>query len=274
MGERSLVSVVVPAWCAEKTLAATLDSVLCQTWREIEVLVVDDASPDGTKALAERYAAADERIRVIAQEENGGVSKARNRGVREARGEWIAFLDSDDLWMPEKLEKQMALAERHPEAELFYTGSGFVSEDDRKYGYTLSVPERVNYRSLLGQNVISCSSVLIRRELMLRFPMGNDAVHEDFAVWLKILREQPWAYGVNEPLLVYRVSRSSKSGNKLKAARMTFGTYRYVRVPLLLAVWNGMRYTVRGIRKFRAIGASLTEEKFALPKTEAQTERS
>ena len=102
MGERSLISVVVPAWRAEKTLAATLDSILAQTWRELEVLVVDDASPDGTLALAQSYAAKDPRVRVIAQPENGGVSKARNRGVREARGEWIAFLDSDDLWMPEK----------------------------------------------------------------------------------------------------------------------------------------------------------------------------
>ena len=131
MGEGSLISVVVPAWRAEKTLAAALDSVLAQTWREIEVLVVDDASPDGTLALAESYAARDPRVRVIAQKENGGVSRARNRGVREARGEWIAFLDSDDLWMPEKLERQMALAAQHPEAGLFFTGSAFISEDDR-----------------------------------------------------------------------------------------------------------------------------------------------
>ena len=272
MGEGSLISVVVPAWRAEKTLAAALDSVLAQTWRETEVLVVDDASPDGTLALAESYAARDPRVRVIAQKENGGVSRARNRGVREARGEWIALLDSDDLWMPEKLERQMALAAQHPEAGLFFTGSAFISEDDRKYGYTLSVPERVNYRRLLGQNVISCSSVLVRRELMERCPMGNDAIHEDFAVWLKILREEPWAYGVNEPLLVYRLSRSSKSGNKHKAARMTFGTYRYVRVPLPLAVWSGVLYTVRGIRKFRAIGASLTDEIFALPASGAGSE--
>ena len=174
--------------------------------------------------------------------------------------------------MPEKLKRQMALAAQHPEAGLFFTGSAFISEDDHKYGYTLSVPERVNYRRLLGQNVISCSSVLVRRELMERFPMGNDAIHEDFAVWLKILREEPWAYGVNEPLLVYRLSRSSKSGNKLKAARMTFGTYRYIRVPLPLAVWSGILYTVRGIRKFRAIGASLTDEIFALPASGAEME--
>ncbi len=265
MDERSLISVVIPAWRAEKTLSATLDSVLSQTWREIEVLVVDDASPDGTLALAESYAAKDVRVRVLRQSENGGVSKARNRGVREARGAWVAFLDSDDLWMPEKLERQMALARKHPETGLFFTGSAFISEDDRKYSYTLAVPERVDYHRLLGQNVISCSSVLVRRELMERYPMGNDAIHEDFAVWLKILREEKWAYGVNEPLLVYRVSRSSKSGNKLKAARMTFGTYRYVRVPLPLAVWSGLLYTVRGIRKFRAIGASLTNETFELP---------
>ena len=271
MDGRKLVSVIVPAWRAEKTLAATLGSVLRQTWRELEVLVVDDASPDGTLPLAQSFAEKDARVRVLAQEENGGVSKARNRGVQEARGEWVAFLDSDDLWLPDKLEKQMALAEAHPETGLFYTGSAFISENDRRYGYTMHVPERVSYRRLLGQNVISCSSVLARRELLLRFPMGSDAVHEDFAVWLRILREQPWAYGVDEPLLVYRVSRSSKSGNKLKAARMTFDTYRDVRVPLPLAVWSGLLYTVRGIRKFRAIGASLTEETFALP--EAETEK-
>ena len=87
MGERGLISVIVPAWRAEKTLAATLESILHQTWKELEVLVVDDASPDGTLALAQSYAAKDARIRVLAQEKNGGVSKARNRGVREARGE-------------------------------------------------------------------------------------------------------------------------------------------------------------------------------------------
>ena len=102
MGERSLISVVVPAWRAEKKrLPPRSIPSLSQTWRELEVLVVDDASPDGTLALAQSYAAKEPRVRVIAQPENGGVSKARNRGVREARGEWIAFLDSDDLWMPE-----------------------------------------------------------------------------------------------------------------------------------------------------------------------------
>ena len=92
-------------------------------------------------------------------------------------------------------------------------------------------------------------------------------------MWLKVLREQPWAYGVNEPLLVYRVSRSSKSGNKLKAARMTFGTYRFVRVPLPLAVWSGVLYTIHGVRKYRAIRASLTEEPFALPTAETRSEK-
>ena len=100
MGERSLISVVVPAWRAEKTLAATLDSILSQTWRELEVLVVDDASPDGTLALAQSYAAKEPRVRVIAQPENGGVSKARNRGGRAAGGYCSAFLPRDELWSP------------------------------------------------------------------------------------------------------------------------------------------------------------------------------
>lgn len=124
MGERSLISVVVPgvarrknAWPPRSIPSSRRHGVnsRCSSWTT--------PRRDGTLALAQSYAAKEPRVRVIAQPENGGVSKARNRGVREARGEWIAFLDSDDLWMPEKLERQMALAAQHPEAGLFFTGS-------------------------------------------------------------------------------------------------------------------------------------------------------
>ena len=257
--ERPLVSVVMPAYKAEKTIEAAIESVLRQSWEALELIVVDDASPDTTGEILHRISASDPRVSWYRNETNRGVSYNRNFGVRKAAGEWIAFLDSDDMWEPDKLEKQLRLAAEHPEAGLFFTGSSFIDSEGRQNSYILRVPEKVDFSRLLGQNVISCSSVLVRKDRMLAHPMGNDSIHEDFAVWLEILREEPYAYAVNEPLLIYRVSRSSKSGNKLRAAKMTFQTYRAEKVPFPLTLWKGVLYTLRGIRKFRRIGASWVE---------------
>ena len=257
-----LISVIIPAYNAEKTLEAAVRSVLSQTWGNIEVIVVDDCSADATGEIAGAIAAGDSRVRVYRNESNHGVSYNRNFGVKAAAGSYVAFLDSDDLWLPEKLEKQMRLVERYPEASLFFTGSGFITEDGKRYGYVLRVPENINYRQLAAQNLISCSSVLARRETMLAFPMENDEVHEDFAVWLRILRQESYAYGVDEPLLVYRVSGNSKSGNKVKAAKMTFNTYRFVGIPPLQRIWSFFLYTLRSVRKYSALRASVTEEDY------------
>lgn len=247
------ISIVVPAYKAEKTVGKTLESIRNQTYTNWEAILVNDCSPDGTLTLLESAAAADGRFRVVTNEKNSGVSYSRNRGVQLARGEWIAFLDSDDYWTEDKLEKQLALAEKYPDCGLFYTGSAFVNENGVPYEYTLSVPERVDYRELLKQNVVSCSSVLVRREWLERYPMENDGIHEDFAVWLRILRSGAEARGVNEPLLVYRLSSQSKSGNKKKAALMTWKTYRFVGVSLLRSAWSMGFYTIRSLRKYSGI---------------------
>src|SRR5258706_15644915 len=105
--EESLVSIVTPAFRAEAYIADTIQSVVRQTWTNWELLIVDDCSPDGTCALVESLAAVDSRIKLIRQEKNGGPAAARNKGLELARGRWIAFLDSDDMWLPEKLERQL-----------------------------------------------------------------------------------------------------------------------------------------------------------------------
>ena len=247
------ISIVIPAYKAEKTIGQTLESLKNQTFTQWEALVINDCSPDGTQPLLEKAAAEDERIRVYVNEKNSGVSFSRNRGIAMARGEWIAFLDSDDYWTPDKLEKQMALAEKYPDCGLFYTGSAFVDEEGNLFDYTLAVPECIDYRELKKQNVVSCSSVLVRREWMMRYPMENDGIHEDFAVWLRILRDGKVARGVDEPLLVYRLSANSKSGNKKKAALMTWKTYRFVGLSVVDAAWNMCFYVVRSLRKYRSI---------------------
>lgn len=252
--EELLVSVVMPAFNAEKTIGQAIRSVLKQTHRKLELLIIDDGSADGTLSIAEAYAKQDERIRILRNGGNRGVSYSRNHGVKEARAEWIAFLDSDDLWAPEKLEKQIPAINSNPSCRLFYTGSAFVDEQGEGYEYILRVPERLTYRDLLKQNLISCSSVLAEKAALEEHPMQRDPmIHEDFATWLNILRDGACAVGVDEPLLIYRLSGKSKSGNKLRAAKMQWRTYRAVGLGRVKAIPYFMVYAWRNVKKYKKI---------------------
>lgn len=256
-----MVSIIIPSYNSEKYIAETLGSVLAQTYSDYEVLVMNDCSQDRTAEIVSVYAERDPRIHLVNLEGNRGVSSARNQGVRLAKGEWIAFLDSDDLWKADKLEKQLAfqrkLTEKDPLclAGLLFTGSTFIDEDGNALSSVLHVPERIGFQTLLKQNVISCSSVLVRRELMLKYPMPHvENLHEDFVTWLNILKaEQLEAYGLDEPLLIYRIAHTSRSGNKLKAAIMTYHAYRYVGLGFLEAMQNWLSYSIRSIRKYSKI---------------------
>lgn len=209
------ISIITPAYNCEKYLEEAVESVLAQTMQDWEMLIIDDCSSDNTYDCMEKLAQRDKRIRIFRNIQNTGAAATRNYGIRQAKGQWIAFLDSDDLWRKEKLQKQMAILEKHREATFLFTGSAFIEDDGMTIAHTLHVPEKVNRRRLLRQNVISCSSVLIQRELMMKYPMPEeDGIHEDFATWLSILTEVPWAYSVDEPLLIYRRALASKSGKK------------------------------------------------------------
>ena len=204
------ISIVTPAYNCEKYLEEAVNSVLAQSFEDWELLIIDDCSKDATWLRMQTLAKQDNRIRIFQNRQNSGSAATRNNGIRQARGEWIAFLDSDDLWRPEKLERQMSVLRKHPDASFLFTGSAFIEDDGMTIAHVLHVPEKVSRKKLLKQNVISCSSVLIRRELMLEFPMPEeDGIHEDFATWLAILSKIPCAYGVDEPLLVYRRAHAS-----------------------------------------------------------------
>ena len=248
---KRLVSIVMPAYNCAATLAASVESVLAQHYENWELLILDDGSRDETWPLMQKLAERDSRIRAVQNERNLGVGRTRNRGVGLAEGDWVAFLDSDDLWTPDKLEKQLALSEAHPETGLLYTGSGFIRADGTPMDYVLHVPETLDRRQLLKQNLISCSSVLARKALLERYPMpAGAALHEDFAVWLRILEQNGPARGVDEPLLIYRRSAQSKSGNKWKVARMNWNTYRAVGLNPIRAGYYMIWYTVNGVKKY------------------------
>lgn len=175
------ISIVTPAYNCEKYLEEAVNSVLAQSFEDWELLIIDDCSKDATWLRMQTLAKQDNRIRIFQNRHNSGSAATRNNGIRQAKGEWIAFLDSDDLWRPEKLERQMSVLRKHPDASFLFTGSAFIEDDGMTIAHVLHVPEKVSRKKLLKQNVISCSSVLIRRELMLEFPMPEeDGIHEEF----------------------------------------------------------------------------------------------
>ena len=244
-----LISIIMAAYNAEKTIERAINSVLGQTYANFELLVVNDCSKDRTVELVKSISATDGRVRLISNVKNSGVSYTRKHGLEEANGSWIAILDSDDAWAPEKLEKQIELQNK-TNADLLFTGSAFMDSDGRPIDWYLHAPAEVTYRQLLKQNVLSNSSALVRKELYAKHYAVGDGMHEDFAIWLSILKEGKKAYGVDEPLLIYRIAKSSKSGNKVKAAKMNWNTYRYIGLNPVEAVYYECWYMIALVNKF------------------------
>ena len=248
--ENGLVSIIMAAFNAEKTIESAVKSVIAQTYTNWELLVVNDCSKDSTVDVVQKLARREPRIRFLTNESNSGVSVTRRKALEAATGEWIAVLDSDDMWKPDKLEKQLTLSQRTG-AELIFTGSAFIDNDGNPIDWQLHVPETLAHRELLKQNLVSNSSVLVKKELYKQFYAIGDEMHEDFAIWLGITKTGRKAYGIDEPLLIYRIAKSSKSSNKIKAARMNWNTYRYVGLNRFEAAYYMCWYTIKGLKKYK-----------------------
>lgn len=250
---KPFISIIMPVYNAEKYVAQAIDSVLKQTYKNWELWIIDDGSKDGSERIIQNKKCTDDRIRFVKNEQNMGVAKTRNRGVQLANGEWIAFLDSDDMWEEEKLEKQAVLLEKGKNVGIVYTGSAFVDENNKRAEYILNVPQMVSFQKLLKQNVISCSSVLVQKYYMQKYKMPDGDLHEDYATWLRILKEGGMAYGIDEPLLIYRVSSQSKSGNKVHAVKMQYRVYRLIGLNLVKRMYYMGWYAMLNLKKYKHI---------------------
>ncbi len=225
MKEAAYISIIMPAYNAQKTLSASIESVLSQTYPYYELIIIDDASKDDTVSIAEAYASTDARVRVLKNAENSGVAVSRNRGIEEARYPWIALLDSDDLWYPEKLEKQMALAQAEG-ADILYCSYAMIDETGASAYSDFVVTPRTDLKQMLVKNWIGCSTVLIRKESLGELRFTKDFYHEDYALWLQLLQKGLTAAGNTEVLAAYRVSQGSRAYNKRHAARQRWRIYR------------------------------------------------
>jgi len=246
-----LVSVVMPAFNAERFISETIDSLVRQTYPHWECHVVDDCSTDATRELVSARAAADSRIRLIALASNSGPAMARQAAVQAAGGRYVAFLDSDDLWLPHKLEHQLGfMADK--QAGLSFTAFRRISRDGKSLGRLIHPPPRLTYRDLLGNTAIATSSAVVDRKRVGDFRMVK-TYYDDFALWLEITRRGFPAYGLDEDLMRYRVVGGSVSRNKLRSARMVWSTYREVeRLGWLRSAFHFARYAINAARKYRA----------------------
>ena len=244
--EAGLVSVIMPAWNAAAFMARSIDSVLAQSRKQLELVIVDDCSTDDTAAVIERYARADSRVRPLRLASNSGVATARNAGIAAARGEYLAFLDSDDWWHPRKLELQIEQMRRSG-IRVSYCTYQRVAEDGRVLS-TVRPPAHLSHADLLRSNFIGNLTGVYERSLGVAefLKLG----HEDYVFWLQMVRRAGIAERIehDEPLAYYLVREGSVSANKLKAAAWQWRIYRDIEslslvrsiVCMLHYVWNAV----------------------------------
>lgn len=233
----ALISVVMPAYNAERTIGAAISSVLSQTFHDWELIVVDDGSTDTTLAVIQALKIP--KIKVISQP-NAGVSMARKAAVAAAVGRYIALLDADDLWAPQKLERQLAYMEKKGAAFSFTGFCRFNGSNQVR----VSVPKKITRTDLLCSRPIANSSVMLDRQLIkISWPERSTGIHEDLLTWLQVL-EITDGYGLDEDLTKIRIGHVSRSSNKLKAALNVWRTYRFYGLDVSRTTYYFARYVV------------------------------
>jgi teichuronic acid biosynthesis glycosyltransferase TuaG len=246
----SLVSIVTPAYNAGRFILETIGSVRAQTFADWEMIVVDDCSRDDTCRIVEEQSRADSRVRLLRHEVNQGPAGARETAIQRGRGRYVAFLDSDDLWTPQKLERQLAFMQRNG-AALSFTQFRRIDAQGHTVGRLIDVPEELSYRQLLKNTAIATSTVIVDRGKTGPLHMTR-TYYDDYALWLSILRRGFSAHGLREDLMRYRVLGQSVSRNKARSAAMVWRVYRDVeKLGLADSLWCFAHYASRGAFKYR-----------------------
>lgn len=245
-----LVSIIMPNYNSEKYIEATINSVLNQTYQNWELLFVDDASSDTSLAVVNSYQ--DARIHTFSMKENSGAAIARNKAIAEAKGKWIAFLDGDDLWMPEKLERQIMYMYDHA-ISFSFTDYEVIDENGTIISLFQPRLDVCQYIDILKHNCIGCLTVILDAEKVGKVFMPSDAVkREDMACWLNVLKNGESAYCLHECLAQYKVHSNSVSSNKLQMAKYQWDLYRKIEhISFLKSLYYMAHWAVRGVLKYR-----------------------
>lgn len=245
----NLISIITPSYNSKRFIKETIDSVLSQTYQNWEMIIVDDCSDDNSVNYIRNLIKNDSRIKLITLEKNLGAAEARNKALEVAKGRYIAFLDSDDVWYPNKLEKQIAFMQKNNYAFSF-TAYLPISEDGMKEYSLISVPDKIDYRGYCKNTIIGCLTVIIDREMTGDFRMPQIRSSHDMALWLLIMKRGFKAYGLNEVLAKYRLVSTSNTAKKYKAVKDVWRVYREIeRLSLVKSVWCFVHYLYNAIKK-------------------------
>ena len=244
-----LVSIITPVYNAEMFLSDTIKSVQNQTYKNWEMLLVDDCSKDNSAQIIKEFQKYDDRIKYIKLEKNSGASVSRNTGIKNAKGRFIAFVDSDDIWKPEKLEVQVKYMLEN-NLGFTFTSYRYMKEDGELTNKVAKAPSKINYNGLLKNTIIGCSTVVIDTDIVEAFEMPLVRRGQDTATWLQILRKEKYAYGIDKDLVYYRLVGESLSSNKIIALKRTWNTYRNVeKLGLIKSSYVFCFYVFNAIKK-------------------------
>jgi len=244
-----LVSIIIPSFNSSKFIEECMKSVLIQTYTNWEMIIVDDCSKDNSRELILDLESKDKRITSILLKNNYGSAEARNIAIRQAKGKYIAFLDSDDIWNEDKLEKQIAFMSKN-NIVFSFTSYQQISEDGIEKYSIMKAPKEITYHSYLKNTIIGCSTVVIDKDNSGEFDMPSIRSSHDMALWLLIMKRGFSAYGLNENLAYYRIVSTSNTSRKWKAAKDVWDVYRKEEdLNILYSIYCFLGYAFNAIKK-------------------------
>lgn len=222
-----LVSVITPTYNCAKYIGETIEAVQAQTYNNWEMIIVDDCSSDTTQEIVKNYSDVDPRIHYIYREINSGPAIARTEAMNIANGEYMAFCDSDDLWMPTKLEKQLKYMK---EKDYAFTCTAYEQIDEKGNGMdrVIDVVHKCDYKRLLLDCPVGNSTVMYSVKKMGKFEVPNIRKRNDDALWLQMLKKEPYIYGMSDVLMKYRIRNNSVSSNKFRVIKYHWILYRNI----------------------------------------------
>lgn len=245
------VSIITPVYNASTYIEKTIISVLKQTYTNYELILVNDKSNDNSLDICYKYSKKDDRIKVIDLKDNLGVSNARNIAIESASGRYIAFLDADDMWTKDKLEKQIN-AMIKTNSKISCTSYYRVDENDNILS-AIDILEKITYKDMLKNNYVACLSLIYDVEFFGKRYFKELSKNEDYLLWLELIKKSEYIQGINERLAYYRVLKNSRSSSKLKVILVRWEIYRkYEKLSLLKSIYYFINYAIRAVIKNRS----------------------
>lgn len=250
MIEKDLVSIIIPVYNASNFLMDTIKSIQEQTYKNWEAIFVDDCSKDNSVEIIKKEQKKDKRIKLIKNKFNSGAAITRNNGIEASNGKYLCFLDADDKWHPEKLEKQIKFMQEN-KCAFSFTGYEFANEKGEPNGKKVQVPQQINYKQALKNTTIWTCTVMFNMQILTKndIYMPNVA-SEDTACWWKVLKKVQYAYGLNSVLSFYRRSQGTLSSNKLIAIKRIWYLYRKVeKLSIIVSIYNFAFYALNATKR-------------------------